>query len=65
MKLIHTAIIGTALTLAASGVSFAAQAPAANTTNPAPVTKKHAKKHTKHTTGNTAGNTAKPATPAK
>jgi hypothetical protein len=69
MKTIASTIIGFTMTLAAAGMSFAAQAPAAtpaagSTSTPAPVAKKHTKKHsTKPATTSTPD--AKPAPASK
>jgi hypothetical protein len=69
MKNIQNTIVGFTLTLAAAGMSFAAQAPAATPAtpaNPAPVAKKQVKKHTAKPAATTsaakpADTTAKPA----
>lgn len=66
MKTIQNTIIGFTLTLAAAGMSFAAQAPAATTGSnapAAPLAKKHAKKHTTKPAATTAP-TATPTAPA-
>ncbi len=62
MKTISTTIIGFTMALAAAGVSFGAQAPASNTTTPAPATKKHVKKHS---TKQSSKATKPAATPSK